>query len=302
MKRGKITIIFVLAILLISLTSAGLLDSIKNAITGKVTNQPTNVSVTVTGTNPVNITVDNSTLSGGVTPTEATSTTSEIFIKVCDPDGVNDIDDNSVEARFQKTGEATRENTSCNLVSDLDSYCANYTCSVTSWYFDISGQWTINSSATDLGNQTVIYNTSYTFTMNQLKAMTIQPNQINWSAITPGDTDEKADNDPTIINNTGNYNGTINITGLDLYGETTTTEKFGTDNFTAGIADDCATSGVYLNNNTQVLITSSNSNPGNLSAGSGAGQEQVYYCIPNVPSISSQKYSTSKLGSWTISY
>ncbi|RLG09655.1 hypothetical protein DRN73_09545, partial [Candidatus Pacearchaeota archaeon] len=199
-------------------------------------------------------------------------------------------------------GKATRENISCNLVSDLDSYCANYTCSVTSWYFDISGQWTINASATDLGNQTVIYNTSYTFTMNQLKAMTIQPNQINWSAITPGDTDDKADNDPTIINNTGNYNGTINITGLDLYGETTTTEKFGTDNFTAGIADDCATSGVYLNNNTQVLITSSNSNPGNLSAGSGAGQEQVYYCIPNVPSISSQKYSTSKLGSWTISY
>jgi hypothetical protein len=302
MKRGLYIIGIIFIVLLIGLVSAGLIDSIRNALTGQATNQPTNVSVNVVGTTAVNITTDNSTLTGGVTPIESTSTSSEIYVTICDPDGVNDIDDTSVEARYQKSGDTTRENTSCVLIGDLNTYCANFSCTIETWYFDGSGTWTINVSATDLGNQTTIYNTDKTFTMNLLKAMTIQPDQINWTSISPGDTDEKADNDPTTINNTGNYNGTINITGLNLYGETITTEVFGVDNFTSGIADDCDTSGVFLSNNTQVLITGSVANRGNLSAGGGAGQEELYYCIPDVPTLSSQEYSTSNLGSWTILY
>lgn len=302
MKRGKIALVFIVAILLISLVSAGLLDDIRKALTGKATSQDTNVSVTVVGANPVNLTADNSTLTGGVNPTELTTTTSTVYITVCDPDGVNDIDDSSVEIIYTKPGETDRTNTSCVLVGDLDTYCANYTCEVTTYYWDGAGQWTINVSASDLGNGSTVYNDSATFTMNQLKALVIQPDQINWTAITPGDTDSKADNDPTTVNNTGNYDGTLNVTGLDLYGETVTSEVFGVDNFTSGIADDCTTSGVYLANNSQVLITSSDSNPGNLSAGGGAGQEELYYCIPNVPILSSQQYSTTQLGSWVVSY
>jgi hypothetical protein len=302
MKRGRIILVFIMALLLISLVSAGLIDSIKKAITGHATNQPTNVSVTVTGTTAVNLTVDNSTLTGGVNPTEGASTTSEVFVTVCDPDGVNDIDDSSVTGSFSKAGETTRTNSSCNLIGDLDAYCANFTCEVTTWYWDGAGEWTINVTASDLGNASTIYNDSFTFTMNQLKAMVIYPSQINWTAISPGTSDAKADNDPTIVNNTGNFDGTLNVTGLDLYGDTVTTEKFGVDNFTSGIADDCTGSGVYLANNSQVLITSSDSNPGNLSAGAGAGQEQLYYCIPTVPTISSQQYSTNILGSWIVSY
>lgn len=293
---------FVLVLLLIGLASAGLLQEIRNALTGHATSQDTNVSVTITGVNQVNITVDNSTLTGGVTPIEGTSTTSEVFVTVCDPDGAGDIDDSSVTMDFVKAGETTRSNSSCDLVGDLDTYCANFTCEITTWYFDGSGAWTINVSANDLGNTTAVYNESFTFTMNQLKAMVIQPDQINWTGISPGSTDQKADNDPTVVNNTGNFDGTLNVTGLDLYGLTVTSEVFGVNNFTSGIADDCTGSGVYLANASQVLITSSDSNPGNLSAGGGAGQEELYYCIPNVPLLSSQQYTTDQIGSWTVSY
>lgn len=302
MKRGKIVLIFILGILLLSLVSAGLLDSIKETLTGHVTSQDTNVTVNVVGTTAVNLTADNTTLTGGITPIESTTTTSEVFVKVCDPDGVNDIDDSSVEIIYTKAGETDRTNTSCTLISDIDTHCTNFSCSVTTYYWDGAGQWTINISATDLGNGSTIYNDTYTLTINQLKSMVIQPNQINWTAITPGGSDAKADNDPTIINNTGNFDGTLNFTGIDLYGTTVITEIFAVDNFTSGIVDDCTGSGVYLANNTQVLIISSDSNPGNLSLGGGAGQEELYYCIPNVPTISSQQYSTSLLGSWTVSY
>ncbi len=301
MKRGRIIVLCAVSILLIGLASAGLFDSIKDALTGHATNQPTNVSVTVTGTQQVNVTIDNSTLTGGVTQTEASSTSTTVYVTVCDPDGVNDINDSATEVSYTKSGEDTRSNT-CSLVGDLNSYCANFSCQVTMWYWDGAGQWTINATANDLGNMTAVYNDSYTFTVNLLKAMTIQPNQINWTSITPGVTDEKADNDPTIVNNTGNYDGTINLTGLDLYGDTITSEVFGVNNFTSGIADNCAGSGVYLSNNTQVLITGSVSNPGNLSLGGGAGQEELFYCIPLVPLLSSQQYSTNQLGSWIVSY
>jgi hypothetical protein len=304
MKRGLYMITILVSILLISLVSAGLLDSIKDALTGHATSQDTNVSVTVTGPAQVNVTVDNSTLDGGVTPVEDSSTTTYVNILVCDPNGVNDIDDSATEVSYVKVGEDTRSNTSCVLVSDVNSYCANFTCQVTMWYWDLYGTWTINATANDLGNQTAVYNDSYTFAINQLKALTISPAQLNWTAITPGDTNATANNDPTVVNNTGNYDGTLNITGLDLYGLITTAEVFRVSNFTAEVVNaSCGTGdSEYLVNASQVLITGSLANPGNLSAGAGAGQEELYYCIPNVPQLSSQEYSTAQLGSWTVSY
>lgn len=301
MKRGLYITTLIVSILLISLVSAGLLDSIRDALTGHATSQDTNVSVTVTGTAQVNVTVDNSTLTGGVTQTEGSSTTTDIYILVCDPNGVNDVNDSATEISYYKSGEDTRYGT-CSWDSDVNTYCANFSCQVDMWYWDLYGTWNINATANDLGNKTAVSNTSYTFTVNQLKAMVISPQQLNWTAITPGDTDAKADNDPTTVNNTGNYDGTLNVTGLDLYGLTTTSEKFGVNNFTSGIADDCTGSGVYLANASQVLVTGSSANPGNLSLGGGAGQEELYYCIPNVPQLSSQEYSTAQLGSWTVSY
>ena len=67
MKReAKTTVIIfvsiVVGIFLVSFASAGVLDWFKKTITGRAPTQTTNVSVTVTGTNPVWIVVHNQTL------------------------------------------------------------------------------------------------------------------------------------------------------------------------------------------------------------------------------------------------
>jgi len=303
MKKGGIAIIIVCSILLMGFVSAGFFDSIKSAITGKVSSGPTNVSVSITGTNPVTIgPIENGTLTGGVDPIEDGSTTTTIYGTVCDSDGVNDIDDSSVQVQYTKVGETTRQNLSCSLVGDLDSNCANYSCSVDMWYWDGNGEWIINFSATDLGNGTTISNNSFTFSYNQLKAMVITPPALTWPALSSGATNQDSSNDPTVINNTGNYDGTVDITGINLYGETTTTEIFGVGNFTADETDSTCGAGTVLVNGTATTIVGTDSNPGNLSAGAGAGQEEVYYCIPLVPSLSSQTYSTDQSESWTILY
>jgi len=299
MKRGLTIGVIIVSVLLISLTSAGLIDSIRDALTGQATSQLTNVSVTIAGANQVNVTVDNSTLVGGVTPIELSTTSSEIYVTVCDPDGVGDINDSTIQASFQN-GAVTRTNSSCVLVGDLDTYCANYSCSIETFYWDTSGDWTINASAIDLGNLTRIYNDTFNFAMNQLKALVISPEQLTWTGISPGQTDQGADDDPTLVNNTGNYDGVINVTGTDLFGETTTTELFDVSNFTADETDSTCAGGTTLVNETTKAITGTDSNPGNLTAGGGAGQEEIYYCIPSVPLLSSQEYSTDQSGSWTV--
>jgi hypothetical protein len=283
------------------LVSAGLIDSIKNTLTGKATSQPTNVSVYITGTTQVTVEVDNSTFASPTNLVEGSSITTVTYVKVCDPDGVNDVNDSATQLVLQGPLGTTRQNTSCNLVGDIDSNCANFSCSVELWYWDEPLNWVINASGNDLGNFSRYYNDSYTFTIAQLKALVISPDTLNWTALSPGSNNVGADNDPTLVNNTGNYNGTIDVTGYDLYGTTTTTEIFASDNFTTNVTDP-ACSGQALANNTLVTVTDSVSNPGNLSAGSGAGQEELYYCIPLVPSLSSQQYTTDQSGSWIVAY
>ncbi len=298
--KKRLTAFLIFSVLLISITSAGLIDSLKGIITGEATSQPTNVSINVVGTTQVTVSVDNSTLAGGVNPVESSSVNTVIYVKVCDADGVNDINDSATDIVYLGPNSETR-NGNCSWTNDIDSNCANFTCSADLWYFDTPGAWIINASGNDLGNKTPVYNSSSNFTFNQLKALVISPTQLNWSSLTPGSTNVGADNDPSVVNNTGNYNGTIDITAYDLYGKTTTTEVFASNNFTADV-NDPACSGNSLPNATLTTITGSVSNPGNLSAGGGAGQEQIYYCIPLVPSVSSQEYTTDQSGSWIISY
>lgn len=303
-KRSLIGIFIICSILLMGLASAGLIDTIKSAITGHATSQETNVTVSVAGTTQAKII----SVSGipAVTPLEATVTYVSFSAIMCDSDGVSDLNDSSVNANFSRTNEETRTNSSCILDGDLNGTCANYSCQVDMWYYAEAGTWNITVGGNDLGNLTPTYNDTTTFTFNQLKALVISPKAINWTSISPGAINQTADNDPTEINNTGNYNDTVAITGLDLFGETTTTEVFGTDNFTINLTTGAGNPeclGNTLVNNTATNVSSSASNRGNLSAGGGAGQENFYYCIPTVPSISSQQYSTAQAGgSWTVLY
>jgi hypothetical protein len=302
MKKGMI-IIFICLILLTSLVSAGIFDAFKK-ITGYASSQTVNVSVSVSGANPAYIPAVSEI--SAQDPTEDSSKVIHFNFTICDPDGESDIDQTSGQANFSKASETTRYNTSCVYEGQLNATCGSFACNITMWYWDGSGTWNVAVNGTDKGAQTVVFNSSTTFTYNELRAMVITPDNVTWSGITPGGTNQTADNDPVTVNNTGNYDGTINMTGIDLHGATIDTEIFGVDNFTVDVetggspAAEC--DGTYLVNDTTTSISNTDTNPGNLSAGGGAGQETLYYCIPDVPLLSTQEYTTSKAGNWTITY
>ncbi len=295
----------ILILLLIPLASAGFFGWFKETITGKASSQPTNLSIAVSGTSPAQVTfVDNHTLTA-ITPNEFPSETEIKFnVTVRDPDGVADINTTATIVNIS-IESAVRRNLSCVYLGVVDAYSANFSCTVNMQYWDRnSDNWTIVAAAKDLGAGTYQYNNSMRFRYGLTKAMVISPSALTWATVTPGQTNRDSSNDPTVVNNTGNYNGTIQITAIDLGGESNGAQTIPANNFTINRtgATECAAVENRMVNNSATTVLGTKSNPGNLSAGAGAGQENLYYCIPLVPQISSQTYSTLKGGSWTILY
>jgi len=304
MKAIKTFVYAFSVILIISLVSAGFSDW----ITGKATSQPTNVTVSVAGRDQCQVTYVSPI--SPVNPVELSSTTVTFNVHVYDKNGMNDINKSAVFANFTYSlnGNKYRATVSnCSWINNIPPRTANFSCSIDMWYWDSNGQWDINVRGNDIGNKTPCYNTTTNFQYNQLKALVIYPTTLTWDTLVPEATNQTSNNDPTLVNNTGNYNGSVSITGINLLGETDTSEAIFAENFTVGLTTgagypECGASATQLINGTLVSIANSNSNPGNLSEGSGAGQSNYYYCIPEVPLVSSQVYSTLNGGSWIISF
>ncbi|MEM4230255.1 MAG: hypothetical protein QXF25_00010 [Candidatus Pacearchaeota archaeon] len=305
MQKLKIITIVFSIILAGCIVSAGFFDFL-GGITGRATSQPTNVSVAVAGTTQCQV-VYVSQISA-TNPIEASSTTITFNVHIYDQDGMNDINKSSVFANFTYDPNPNEYRTTvsnCTWVNNIPPRTANFSCSIDMWYWDGAGQWNINVRGNDYGNKTPCYNTTTNFQYNQLKAMVISPDALTWPTVSSNADNQTSNNDPTIINNTGNYDGTIDLTAIDLYGETNPSEYIPANNFTVGLttgAENPECLGTILSNGTAATITGSNANRGNLSAGGGAGQEEFYYCIPKVPLVSSQVYSTLQGGSWIVSY
>lgn len=311
MQKDIIFIMFVLflIIFLVNFASADFFDWF-GKITGRATQQNTNASTAINGTNGVTITISNATIST-VTPTENSFTTTTFYVQVTDADGVSDINDTAVNASFSKSGETTRQNSSCSLVSDISSTAANYSCAVNIWYYDNSGTWNMTACGKDLGNMTYVCNSSATFTYNQLQALAIAPNALTWATLTIGANNQTSNNDPTIVNNTGNYNFTnMTVRGFNLHGETLVSSYIQVGNFTVanktGSSVECdfsyLSNATLLSNGTNIQIKQTVLLRGNNSVNDGVtGQEQLYYCINTVPQVGSQTYSTTYIGgSWLV--
>ena len=164
----------------------------------------------------------------------------------------------------------------------------------------------ITAYGKDLSGASAI-NDSTNFQYNELKAMVISPNQINFNT-SIGSVNQTSNNDPTLINNTGNYNvlsGNIQINATNLLGERNSNEMIPVANFSVntvtGSNAECI-GGTTPVNATATSITGALLTRGNHSLNDGTtGQEQIYYCIKQVPpTISSQTYSTKGYGSWII--
>jgi len=318
-SRRNVLFISILSIVIVVVLlsfNTGIWDWVEKTITGRqVTSQPSNVSITVTGISPVTVSILNSTLIGAnVDPAENTLKAVLFNLHVYDSDGVNDINDSSYSANFTKGGEALRSNSSCSLVADINTTTANVSCTIFMWYFDALGEWNISAQATDLGNKTFIGDgvNNRTFQFNQLQAIVISPNALSFPAVAPGALNQTSDNDPTLINNTGNYDvtsGNVRVNAITLVGETVSTEHINASNFTIDIytggTPPASCNGTKMINGSIIGITNSLLTHGNHTPNFGnesSGQEELYYCLVEVPTdISSQVFSTLAGGSWTIS-
>jgi hypothetical protein len=237
--------------------------------------------------------------------TEGGITNVVFYVNVSDAQGYATID--TVNATFTRTGEETRQNSTCVLVSNLSSTLANYSCTIGIWYWDSAGIWQVNATANDTtGLISQAYNES--FSLGETIALAVSPSQINWQTLIPGLTNKTATNHPSLLNNTGNVDTSVQVKALDLYGQNNSAYFIGSGNFSVdtdtGGNPPAECDGTIMENNSDITIIGASLPAGNNSKNFGnetSGQEQLYYCLKSVPNgLIAQTYSTSALGSWII--
>lgn len=288
MKRGQIVALLILSVLVI--VSAYFTYF---SLTGKASSSPQDVSITVQANRPPAVNYVQDIVSS--IPLEAGVRNVILEVHVRDQDGVNNIDDSSVD--IEAVNGASRQLGSCVLVSDIDTRTANYSCTIPMQYYNPSGNWIVNASGRDLQNN-YAENTSETFSYTLLSsfATPLTPSTLNWPALTPGSSNQASSNDPTGVTNTGNYEGNIFITAYNLVGETDPLENIPATAFSVSGIMDSECTGTALGPDGVSVNTGIPSNPGGAAA-------QIYYCIPSVPSVTSQTYSTVARGfSWVVEY
>jgi hypothetical protein len=284
--------------------SAGIGDWWKG-ITGRATTGEANATITLSGTNVVSVRIWNGTLTG-ISPIEDTIVRLQVNITVTDPDGAADINDSSVDLNVSRANEITKTNFTCQYNGESTATSRNYSCHWDMWFFDESGFWDMTAIANDYGTGTYIQNIT-TFFYGSTQAIKLGPNSLTWAGVSPGLKNQTSNNDPMVLNNTGNYMvANLTITGINLVG-TNPTYWIDARNFTVDIATSGAcsgsncvectvslTGGVTMANNSETQIYNANVTRGNYTVNDGStGQEQLYFCMPEVPSnIISQTYTT----------
>ena len=287
-----------------------------NLITGAASSRTTNVSITVANAGPTveAILVDGDPTIAAQSVTEDDSggaTALTVTFRATDVDGITDIDNSTANISIIRAAGPGGENnvslnSSCFAEENIDTDTMNFSCTVLIHYWFAAAEWNITAGIQDVGG-TPSSNTS-NFTLQETTAIVISPGSLTFASLNIGDTNQTANNDPIVINNTANDGiapDNVRVTGLDLQGEETTTDTINTGNFTVDIdtggspAAEC-TAATTLVNNTATGITGSHLAAGNRTA--GFGNESLYVCLTEVPQgISAQTYSTLNGTSWTIS-
>jgi DNA-directed RNA polymerase specialized sigma24 family protein len=170
------------------------------------------------------------------------------------------------------------------------------------WYFDKADTgWIINVTIKDnAGNSGE--NSSTEFQYNTLTAMKMSPTSLEWDEINLTDINTTA-NDPILINNTGNEEPlNINVTALDLQGEQYPSYYIFAANFTVENATG-GCSGTTMSNDTSINVTSAILYRGNHSLNynnATSGQEQLFFCLKEIPSENPAQSYSSAFGAWEI--
>jgi len=285
--------ILVIGVFTISFASAGFIDWF-NKFTGRATSDTTSLNLTVGNTAPVITAVS-------VVPATDPSLNGKKNITINftaeDDDGAGDL--GNAQINLSTGTETSRFNSSCATDGGVFGNKQNYTCTVAMYYFDLNAAWTINATINDSAN-TLSSNGTTSFTYNLLTGMSMAPTSLSWGSLTVTSTNVGSSNDPVVINNTGNDVITvINVTAIDLAGETTVTDIIFASNFTVNTQD--ASDNTTMVNATSVQIDVANFTRGNHTIGGETGREELYFYLEAVnDDISSQAYSSADGGAWTV--
>lgn len=305
------------------------------SITSYATTGVTSANLTVSGRNGNIYYVENVST---VTITENSVTNVTVSFYLNDPDG-NAANASQARMNLSKSvsptdynrgtsGTAIKNYSSstsggCFSTNDINTTVTNLSCWTNIWYFDSPGQWNITVSFIELNGSFAAYNDTHNFTLASTTAIQIYPSQLTFPGnVTPGEDNITSNNDPIIINNTGNVdyttNGSIRINATNLVGEIRKNQTIPAFNFsfdglskgyatnTTGVAeckDGNSTSPADFSGNSSFInITNSHLNRGNHSLDNGtAGIAYIYVCLNDAPtSIIGQTYSTVEMGSWVI--
>jgi len=149
------------------------------------------------------------------TPNIGTNKTIWISFNATDPDGFQNLNNNSAKIYLNLTGEQSRYNTSCIAVRTNSVNTTQFNCSITIWYYDRSANWTINASIYDISSS-FANDTGTTMTIGELTAVALDRPEIGFPSVNLGQVNAPA-NFPIEIDNLGNTNiSTVNLTAYDL--------------------------------------------------------------------------------------
>ncbi len=323
-KEVGVILSFVVVVFMISFVSANLFDDVKNFFTGKISQQPQNVNVNVQGvSNPDVTSVENINLGVPVDPFEGGSRTLIFVVRVYDADGEANLGANAASAKFVGPLGTDTGFIACGTRTLVgDGFSADYTCTIDMQYYYEEARipdplWTVTVTATDLdGRVDATPHNTETFEYTLFKGFNLGtstiPNPLTWPTLAPAATNRPSSSGKTELVNTGNYGKkpgeNIFLTTYDLRAaDGTLFSGPGTEfsvGSTTGVGDPECNVGV-----TAVAVTSGDGVDTNTGIGANAGPSgsntaSAYYCIPTVPSVPSQAYSTTNAPSqaWVIKY
>ena len=343
-NRAFLVLVFLLLALVAVPVFLGDYPEMWNMITGQATTSTSTAAITIDSIPVVNYTalVNLSGAGSPITISAGTSQQVNFTFMAFDADGTGDLDNSTARLAINITPRAadgdlyftneSRYNTTCHANGTINVNTIQYLCSVYIWYWDASGAWTINASVKDSFAYTG-ENSSTQFQLAQTTAMIMAPSALTWATLDLGYTNRTSNNDPIMINNTGNKNiglGGVSVSGSDLEGNGTPSysptypqslikaQNFSIQHFNATATADC-NSGAGVNcyecNGTQLQNGSGDTaNPqalsyANITAGNNSlvlrngtsGQEDLFVCLRLVPSqIPRATYDTT--GNWTTAW
>lgn len=259
---------------------------------------PFNVTVGVGNTPPVIISVslvnDDFSVLGTVEPRAGDTREVNFTFIATDDNSASDLEDSTADAKFERLG-VVREG-SCVFSNAIDANSRNYSCSVDMWYFDAPAiDWNVNATISDGTN--VTFNDTTFFTYITLASFQFSPDAFTFGSLTPPAIDSLPNENPMVVNNTGNVATPINITGVDLAGVANNNDFIFAGNFSINVtANGCE--GQTMVNGTTLAVSDAVLAAGNLSAGNA--MEDLYYCITAINPLPVDSYTTTIGTPWEI--